>query len=367
MHSAAATADDRVRRAGLARTRARAAGVGHLAVASGEGDPDAVLTRQDLARERAHLGRVVVATDTALPERRGAREPAEVCTVASDFRGWLAHGVRASIPRARMNAKWNRAERHVPHAHRRVMGYSRDVAQRALSPGETFVSTSPARRVRRRHRHVTPARPWRAGVPPRPTRRQRVRARGHVRDALRLLRQADRGDRVALDVRAFCDDPANWCPRWCDGWREKGPGLGWYVGACEVCYGRWELRTKARVILAVGQNLRRCARLFLSFGRVDVPKAERPRCGARTRAGRPCRAPVVAVDVPGGPSGGDVRRRCRLHGGLSTGPTSAAGRMRALDALARGRATLAARRRESTPNAPAHRGDMGFTETGGVD
>ncbi len=29
-----------------------------------------------------------------------------------------------------------------------------------------------------------------------------------------------------------------------------------------------------------------------------------PRCGARTRAGRPCRAPAVAG-----------KRRCRLHGG----------------------------------------------------
>ena len=37
------------------------------------------------------------------------------------------------------------------------------------------------------------------------------------------------------------------------------------------------------------------------------------RCGAKTRQGTPCRAPAMA-------SG-----RCRMHGGLSTGPRTAAG------------------------------------------
>ena len=46
-----------------------------------------------------------------------------------------------------------------------------------------------------------------------------------------------------------------------------------------------------------------------------VPKRDRAKCEARTRAGGKCAAPVVAG-----------RNRCRLHGGLSTGPTSPAGR-----------------------------------------
>jgi len=41
----------------------------------------------------------------------------------------------------------------------------------------------------------------------------------------------------------------------------------------------------------------------------------KPMCGARTRSGRPCRAPGVG-------KGG----RCRMHGGLSTGPRTEAGR-----------------------------------------
>src|SRR5262245_39253811 len=39
-----------------------------------------------------------------------------------------------------------------------------------------------------------------------------------------------------------------------------------------------------------------------------------PRCGARTRRGTSCQAPAIRG-----------RRRCRLHGGLSTGPRTAAG------------------------------------------
>lgn len=55
---------------------------------------------------------------------------------------------------------------------------------------------------------------------------------------------------------------------------------------------------------------------------------ERPRCGARCRDGRPCAAAVVW------PAGDDVpRRRCRLHGGLSTGPRTTEGRRRALQNL----------------------------------
>ncbi len=59
-------------------------------------------------------------------------------------------------------------------------------------------------------------------------------------------------------------------------------------------------------------------------------------CGARCRDGHACRAPVVRG-----------RRRCRRHGGASTGPRTDEGRARALGALVRvnaaRRAALAAR------------------------
>jgi hypothetical protein len=48
--------------------------------------------------------------------------------------------------------------------------------------------------------------------------------------------------------------------------------------------------------------------------RVTLPLAHAsPRCGARTRAGVPCKAPAM-------PAG-----RCRMHGGSSTGPRTAEG------------------------------------------
>lgn len=53
-----------------------------------------------------------------------------------------------------------------------------------------------------------------------------------------------------------------------------------------------------------------------------TPKAERPRCGATTRKGTPCRAPVVWNATTNTPQNG----RCRLHGGLSTGARTEEGR-----------------------------------------
>jgi hypothetical protein len=53
-------------------------------------------------------------------------------------------------------------------------------------------------------------------------------------------------------------------------------------------------------------------------------KRERPRCGARCRDGTPCEAPAVwdrRRDRP-------VNGRCRMHGGLSTGPKTEEGRRR---------------------------------------
>ncbi|MEX0301389.1 MAG: HGGxSTG domain-containing protein [Leisingera sp.] len=45
-----------------------------------------------------------------------------------------------------------------------------------------------------------------------------------------------------------------------------------------------------------------------------LPSATRPRCGAKNRKGSSCKLPVE----PG-------KRRCRFHGGASTGPKTAVG------------------------------------------
>ena len=63
---------------------------------------------------------------------------------------------------------------------------------------------------------------------------------------------------------------------------------------------------------------------------VRQPRRERPRCGARTREGNPCKAPVVWLRGELTP-----RKRCRMHGGLSTGPKTKEGRKRCREAVLR--------------------------------
>ena len=57
-------------------------------------------------------------------------------------------------------------------------------------------------------------------------------------------------------------------------------------------------------------------------------KPWKPTCGARTRRGHPCQCK---------PARG---RRCRLHGGASTGPTTAAGKAQSTENLKQARAAL---------------------------
>lgn len=57
-------------------------------------------------------------------------------------------------------------------------------------------------------------------------------------------------------------------------------------------------------------------------------KPWKPICAARTRRGRPCQCKPVR--------GG----RCRLHGGASTGPTTAEGKAQSTENLKRARAAL---------------------------
>jgi hypothetical protein len=57
----------------------------------------------------------------------------------------------------------------------------------------------------------------------------------------------------------------------------------------------------------------------------NEPKRERPRCGARTRAAGSCRAPAVTG-----------KERCRMHGGLATGPKTPEGKARSIVAAREG-------------------------------
>ena len=61
----------------------------------------------------------------------------------------------------------------------------------------------------------------------------------------------------------------------------------------------------------------------------SIPKWGRPLCGAKTRKGTPCQAPPVWDKEHNRPRNG----RCRMHGGLSTGPKTPEGKAKSLSKL----------------------------------
>jgi len=83
-----------------------------------------------------------------------------------------------------------------------------------------------------------------------------------------------------------------------------------------------KLSREAQVWLKIARRLEWCVAEFERSSRRRTPRSQRPKCGARTRSGEPCQAKAVWCDSTDSPRNG----RCRLHGGLSTGPRSAAGR-----------------------------------------
>jgi hypothetical protein len=86
---------------------------------------------------------------------------------------------------------------------------------------------------------------------------------------------------------------------------------GWFV-----CPGKWQ-RGYSDPDCVIGARCRRMAALGLAGDGSPLSRRDRPSCAAQTRKGAPCLARVV----PG-------KRRCRLHGGLATGPTTVEGKAR---------------------------------------
>ena len=195
-----------------------------------------------------------------------------------------------------------------------VAGSSRRRPDAPASPGAAHDASRPRRRARTRR--------------PTSTRRKRraleFRAE-HARSLRRLARAIDAARELAAIDAAACR-----CAR---------------RGVCSKCRASLKYSRDARRLGELARVLVFVGRVLEALGR-RAPKIDRPTCGARCRDGHACRARVVVRDLAGAP-GGDVRTRCRLHGGESTGPRTADGKRRALDALARGRATLAARREKN--------------------
>lgn len=126
------------------------------------------------------------------------------------------------------------------------------------------------------------------------------------------------------------------------------------VGAAAARCGLAEGAAVLRALDALGAAAHRAV---LSVRR--TPRRDRPRCGARCRDGHPCAAAVVVVRDD---EGVRYAARCRMHGGLSTGPRTPEGRRRALDALARGRARRWSR--ESSTDDEQHDDELDAREGG---
>ncbi|MDB4930089.1 MAG: hypothetical protein JWM10_2573 [Myxococcaceae bacterium] len=77
-----------------------------------------------------------------------------------------------------------------------------------------------------------------------------------------------------------------------------------------------------------------------------APRYAPPQCGARCRDGHACKAPALLW-----------KRRCRMHGGGSTGARTPEGRAKVLACLAAGRARQLARRTGATDRHEAPRAD----------
>jgi len=117
-----------------------------------------------------------------------------------------------------------------------------------------------------------------------------------------------------------------------------------------------ELEDLRPAVEALRVFIRRLERMKELFGDLRLPRRDRPRCGARTRDGRTCRAPAawdVVNDRPTTKAG-----RCRMHGG-GWKPLSPEGRVRSNEALARARA---ARAEQAEAEGPGPEGVAPFSE-----
>jgi hypothetical protein len=118
-----------------------------------------------------------------------------------------------------------------------------------------------------------------------------------------------------------------------DAWRS------WHRYRWVTCPASKGRRTCSNKRCRMGADCRELWAVGLRGNRSPLPRKERPICGARNRQGKPC-----AVRVEPG------KRRCRFHGGLSTGPKTAAGRARIAEAQRR--RWIAERARRPTTGTP---------------
>ena len=131
-------------------------------------------------------------------------------------------------------------------------------------------------------------------------------ARGILARIMEEERQREAVRKAAIDAALAKPPPGVTKENW-NHWHRRG----WIV-----CAGNRN-RSCSDPACGIGGKCKRLAELGLAGNGFPLCRKDRPRCGARTRKGVPC---LVRVE-PG-------KRRCRFHGGLSTGPRTAEGKAR---------------------------------------
>ncbi len=104
------------------------------------------------------------------------------------------------------------------------------------------------------------------------------------------------------------------------GWSQRE--LAERAGVHEQTVKYWEVKQGVISGIAVDRMISELA-VAIEKGELSN-KSPNQRCGARTRKGAPCKAKAL----PG-------KTRCKFHGGMSTGPKSAEGRLRIAEAQRR--------------------------------
>jgi hypothetical protein len=136
--------------------------------------------------------------------------------------------------------------------------------------------------------------------------------------------------RVNYSGQWLCDDRLRTDPDW----RKRYAGTP--EERLEACQRIWRRLRAGRFDTAMTPFLQAlCTFAEASgehLGNKRPRKSDRPKCGAKCRDGHACQAPVAW-----NPHFNRQATRCRLHGGLSSGPRSPEGKLASLAALNRAR------------------------------
>jgi hypothetical protein len=164
--------------------------------------------------------------------------------------------------------------------------------------------------------------PTRVTPGPRPRQKQQTGARGsHYTNSIKKgppeREREEAAVPEAIEHLISWDSPAG-SGILSEAWRS------WHHYGFIACPASKRRRTCSDHCCRMGADCRELRALGLNGNCMPLPRKERPICGARNRQGKPC---GVRVE-PG-------KRRCRFHGGLSTGPKTAAGRAKIAEAQRR--------------------------------